>query len=129
VSIGTIIAIVDQGTASAAEIVAAALRENDRAKLVGIPTYGKGTVQTFFDLDDGSGLKLTTARYYTPKGNSLESNGIVPDVRVEAFTPEEIVAGSGAKPANDATIKDGDDDPQLVAAVKLARQGLQRGSR
>jgi carboxyl-terminal processing protease len=129
VSIGTIIAIVDQGTASAAEIVAAALRENDRAKLVGIPTYGKGTVQTFFDLDDGSGLKLTTARYYTPKGNSLESNGNLPDLRVEAFTPEEIVAGSGAKPANDATIKDGDDDPQLVTAVKLARAGLQRGSR
>jgi len=129
VSIRTIIVIVDQGTASAAEILAAALRENDRAKLVGIPTYGKGTVQTFFDLDDGSGLKLTTARYYTPKGNSLESNGIVPDVRVEAFTPEEIVAGSGAKPANDATIKDGDDDPQLVAAVKLARMALQRGSR
>jgi len=128
VSFKTIVAIVDQGTASAAEIVAAALRDNDRARLVGVPTYGKGTVQTFFDLDDGSGLKLTTARYYTPKGNSLESNGIVPDVRVERFSPEEIVAGSGAKPSNDATINNGDDDPQLVAAVTLVRQALRSTS-
>jgi len=123
-----VIALVDQGTASAAEIVAACLHDHGRAKLVGLPTYGKGTVQTFFDLDDGSGLKLTTARYYTPKGNSLESNGIVPDVRVERFSPEEIVAGSGAKPSNDATINNGDDDPQLVAAVTLVRQALRSTS-
>ena len=48
-------------------------------------------MQTFYDLDDGAGLKLTTARYYTPKGNSLESKGLIPDVTVDAFTPEEIV--------------------------------------
>lgn len=123
-----VIALVDQGTASAAEILAAALHDHGRAKLVGVPTYGKGTVQTFYDLDDGSGLKLTTARYYTPKGNSLESKGIVPDVTVEVFTPEEIVAGggagSGARPANDATIKPSTDDPQLATAVQLARQAL-----
>jgi carboxyl-terminal processing protease len=120
-----IIALVDGGTASAAEILAAALRDHDRAKLVGLPTYGKGTVQTFYDLDDGSGLKLTTARYFTPKGNSLESKGIVPDVRVEAFTPEVITAGSGNGSASGATINDGaGDDPQLAAAVQLARQAL-----
>jgi carboxyl-terminal processing protease len=97
---------------------------------VGVPTYGKGTVQTFYDLDDGSGLKLTTARYYTPGGKLLESNGIAPDVLVEPFAPEEIVAGasngSGASPANDATIKAPAEDPQLVAAVRLARQALQK---
>ncbi|MGE0870461.1 MAG: S41 family peptidase [Kofleriaceae bacterium] len=124
--------LVDQGTASAAEILAAALRDHGRAKLVGQPTYGKGTVQTFFDLEDGSGLKLTTARYYTPKGNSLESKGIVPDVTVEAFTPDEIVAGngtgSGGVPDNGATITEAD-DPQLAAAVKLARQALRSGSK
>lgn len=124
-----IIAIVDQGTASAAEILAGALRDHGRAKLVGIPTYGKGTVQTFFDLVDGSGLKLTTARFYTPKGNSLESKGLVPDVRVEAFSPLEIVggpdAGSSAGTGSGATIAESDDDdPQLAAAVKLARQAL-----
>ena len=125
-----VIALVDGGTASAAEIVAACLHDHGRAKLVGLPTYGKGTVQTFFDLDDGSGLKLTTARYYTPKGNSLESKGIVPDVHVEAFVPEDIVvgkvvvggaSGSGATQGNDATIK-GSDDPQLATAVKMARE-------
>ncbi len=121
-----VIALVDGGTASAAEIVAACLHDHGRAKLVGLPTYGKGTVQTFFDLDDGSGLKLTTARYYTPKGNSLESKGIVPDVHVEAFVPEDIVvggggSGSGATPGNDATISSSD-DPQLATAVKMARE-------
>lgn len=129
-----IIAIVDQGTASAAEILAAALRDHGRAKLVGLPTYGKGTVQTFFDLVDGSGLKLTTARYYTPKGNSLESKGLVPDLRVEAFAPVEIVggpdAGSSAGPGSGDTITDADDDdPQLTAAVKLARQAVRGGNK
>jgi carboxyl-terminal processing protease len=122
-----IICLVDQGTASAAEILAAALHDHGRAKLVGLPTYGKGTVQTFYDLDDGSGLKLTTARYLTPKGNSLESKGIVPDQRVDAFTPEEIVAGGGAGSATSATINETEpDDPQLAAAVQLARQALRR---
>jgi carboxyl-terminal processing protease len=128
-----VIAVVDQGTASAAEILAAALHDHGRAKLVGVPTYGKGTVQTFYDLDDGSGLKLTTARYYTPKGKSLESNGIVPDVRIEPFTPEEIVAGSGkgggASTRNDATITSPSDDPQLATAVQLARQSLRNGNK
>ena len=125
-----IIALVDQGTASAAEILAAALHDHGRAKLVGLPTYGKGTVQTFYDLDDGSGLKLTTARYLTPKGNSLESKGIIPDQRVDAFAPEEIVAGGGAGSANDATMKEtGADDPQLAAAVQAARQALRGGNK
>lgn len=126
--------LVDQGTASAAEILAAALRDNGRGKLVGQATYGKGTVQTFFDLEDGAGLKLTTARYYTPKGNSLESKGLVPDVVVEAFTPDEIVvgggAGSGGREGSGVTITStGSDDPQLAAAVKLARQASRTGSK
>jgi carboxyl-terminal processing protease len=124
--------LVDQGTASAAEILAAALRDHGRAKLVGQPTYGKGTVQTFYDLDDGSGLKLTTARYLTPKGNFLESKGLIPDVAVDAFTPEEIVAGGGAGSGTDATIEEtgeDDDDPQLAAALKLAKHVLRPGNK
>ncbi|MEP6860774.1 MAG: S41 family peptidase [Deltaproteobacteria bacterium] len=125
-----IIALVDGGTASAAEILAAALHDHDRAKLVGLPTYGKGTVQTFYDLEDGSGLKLTTARYLTPKGNSLESKGILPDTRVDAFTPEEIVAGSGSGSGTGATINDtGADDPQLAAAVQQARAALRTSNK
>lgn len=123
-----VVVLVDEGTASAAEILAAALRDHGRAKLVGQPTYGKGTVQTFFDLEGGAGLKLTTARYYTPNGKSLESKGLIPDVQVDAFAPVEIVAsekpGSGARPGNGATISEsGTDDPQLLAAIKLVRQG------
>jgi carboxyl-terminal processing protease len=128
-----VIALVDQGTASAAEILAAALQDHERAKVVGVPTFGKGTVQTFYDLDDGSGLKLTTARYVTPAGNSLESKGIIPDVMVESFTPEEIVVGdgngSGASTGNDATIHPSADDPQLATATRLARQARQSGTK
>ena len=109
--------------------------DHGRAKLIGTQTFGKGTVQTFFDLVDGAGLKLTTARYYTPKGNSLESKGLTPDVVVDEFAAEEIVVGhgggSGAGPGSGATIVvasvDDDDDPQLAAAVKLARQSLRNG--
>ena len=127
--------LVDHGTASASEILAGALRDHGRAKLVGTRTFGKGTVQTFFDLVDGAGLKLTTARYYTPKGNSLESKGLTPDVPVDDFAGEDIVvgngSGSGAGPGSGATIvdesADEDDDPQLAAAVKLARQSLRNG--
>jgi carboxyl-terminal processing protease len=128
-----VVALVDQGTASAAEILAAALHDHGRATLVGAPTYGKGTVQTFYDLDDGSGLKLTTARYVTPNGNSLESKGITPDVTVLSFTPDEILGGSGdgsgARPGNDATIKPSADDPQLTAALRLARQAVHSSSK
>lgn len=120
-----IVALVDQGTASAAEILAAALRDHGRAQLVGQPTYGKGTVQTFYDLDDGSGLKLTTARYLTPRGNYLESKGLTPDVVVEEFAAEEVVAGGGGAAAGDVTMGEmGADDEQLAAAVKLARRSL-----
>jgi carboxyl-terminal processing protease len=129
-----IIILVDQGTASAAEILAGALRDHGRAKLVGTKTYGKGTVQTFFDLEDGAGLKLTTARFYTPKGNSLESKGLIPDVTVDGFHGEEIVGGAGSSAGagggSGATIDDdADDDPQLDAAVKLAKQAHKGGSK
>jgi len=74
--------LVDGRSASSAEIVAGALQDNGRAVIVGEPSYGKGTVQSLLDLDDGSGLKLTTARYLTPSGQSIEGSGIQPDVAV-----------------------------------------------
>lgn len=75
-----LVVLVDHGTASAAEIVAGALKDNGRAVLMGRQTFGKGSVQTLLPLDDGHGVKLTTARYYTPAGISIQAAGIEPDI-------------------------------------------------
>ncbi|MBL4635556.1 MAG: S41 family peptidase [Kofleriaceae bacterium] len=93
------VVLVDEGSASSSEIVAAALQDNHRAVVIGATTYGKGSVQTFFDLVDGSGMKLTTSRYLTPEGKTLEGEGVVPDIPVDAFAAEII----GASPNSGST--------------------------
>lgn len=132
-----LLVMVDAGTASAAEILAGALQDHQRATIQGMPTYGKGSVQTFFDLDDGSGLKLTTARYYTPSGRSVEGTGITPDLEVDEYASEVIVAGgeietgedvageslagAGAETGNDARIREElAEDFQFQAAYQTA---------
>jgi len=75
-----IVVLMDNGTASAAEIVAGALKDNHRALLMGQRTFGKGSVQTILPLTDDEAIKLTTARYYTPDGNSIQAAGITPDI-------------------------------------------------
>ena len=77
-----VIVLVNEGTASAAEIVAGALQDNGRAVILGTQTFGKASVQTIIPLEDGSALKLTTAQYYTPKGRSIQAEGISPDIVV-----------------------------------------------
>lgn len=77
------IVLVNEGTASASEIVAGALQDHGRAVILGVKTFGKGSVQTILELKDGSGLRLTTALYYTPKGRSIQAAGIEPDIVVE----------------------------------------------
>lgn len=81
--------VVDAGSASASEVLAGALRDNDRARIVGSRTFGKGSVQTLLPLDNGDAVKLTTARYYTPSGASIQARGIVPDVVLKPQTPAE----------------------------------------
>jgi carboxyl-terminal processing protease len=77
-----LIVLVNKGTASASEIVAGALQDHRRAVIMGTQTFGKGSVQSIIDLEDGSGLKLTVARYYTPRHRSIQELGITPDVLV-----------------------------------------------
>lgn len=84
-----IVALVNEGTASAAEIVSGALQDNGRALILGTQTFGKGSVQTVIPLEDGAALKLTTAKYYTPKGRSIQAEGIIPDIVVKPVRPVE----------------------------------------
>jgi carboxyl-terminal processing protease len=84
-----IVVLVNEGTASAAEIVSGALQDNARALVVGTQTFGKGSVQTVIPLEDGAALKLTTAKYYTPKGRSIQAEGIAPDIVVKYMRPAE----------------------------------------
>ena len=77
------IVLVNQGSASASEIVAAAMQDWGKAVIIGKTTFGKGSVQTILPLSDGSGLRLTTAKYYTPKGESIHSIGVKPDIVVD----------------------------------------------
>lgn len=78
-----VIVLVDEYSASASEILAGALQDNKRALIMGHRTFGKGSVQSVVKLGDGSGLKLTVGRYYTPSGKSIQSYGIVPDIELE----------------------------------------------
>jgi carboxyl-terminal processing protease len=77
-----LVVLVNGGSASASEIVAGAIQDHKRGVIVGTQTFGKGSVQTILPMPDGAGLRLTTARYYTPSGRSIQATGIVPDVEV-----------------------------------------------
>jgi carboxyl-terminal processing protease len=130
--------LVDAGSASASEVLAGALHDNQRARVVGSRTFGKGSVQTLLPLDNGDSIKLTTARYYTPSGKSIQARGIEPDVVLkpegkegaaaradyaEALLPghlhgDEEVAGSNA-----GDVLDGD-APIAAALAELKKPAV-----
>jgi len=93
-----IICLVNGGSASAAEIVAGALQDHGRGLVMGTQTFGKGSVQTIIEMDDGSALKLTIARYFTPSGRSIQEKGISPDVVVEQVRISEMHPNNAEEP-------------------------------
>jgi len=134
-----IIVLVDAGSASAAEIVAGALQEHHRALVMGERTFGKGSVQTLLPLTGTTALRLTTARYYTPSGRSVQEGGIAPDIEVpqlsdpdykdrpryrESDLRRHLINESGLK--DDVIQDDGKPDPRFAAtAEELKKQGIE----
>ena len=139
-----VLILINGGSASASEIVAGALQDHGRALVIGTRSFGKGSVQTIIPLGQNGAIRLTTARYYTPSGRSIQAKGIDPDVVVEQDLPEELKArASKEKPRGEASLRghlkgdgakekeesgsnsyvptEADKDTQLQYALKLLR--------
>lgn len=132
-----LIVIVDRGTASASEVLAGALQDHGRALIIGERTFGKGSVQSILPLRNGSGIKLTTARYFTPSGRSIQAEGIHPDLAIdseeagipahgrvrEADLERHLENGSGSIPERSAENDGTDNDVQfeeMLGALRTA---------
>jgi carboxyl-terminal processing protease len=100
-----VIVLINGGSASASEIVAGALQDHRRATILGTRSFGKGSVQTIIPLGANGALRLTTARYFTPSGKSIQAKGILPDIEVIQELPPELAADVPAEPRGEASLK------------------------
>jgi carboxyl-terminal processing protease len=134
-----VVVLINGGSASASEIVAGALKDHDRAKIIGTRSFGKGSVQTIIPLGGQGAIRLTTARYYTPSGTSIQATGIEPDIVIEQELPEELKASAERAERGEASLrghlksengeekggsssyvpKEKEKDKQLLAAIDL----------
>lgn len=133
-----LVVLVNGGSASASEIVAGALQDHKRAVILGTPTFGKGSVQTILPLTNSTALKLTTARYYTPSGRSIQAEGIKPDIILERVKitkldgsnagriKEADLAGHLANPDDSESIGDVGESDSGAAGDKKAKKGEEK---
>ncbi len=125
-----LVVLVNEGSASASEIVAGALQDHKRATIMGSQTFGKGSVQTVRPLGPDTGIKLTTARYYTPSGNTIQAKGIVPDVMVDETEEGNLFAALRTREA-DLTkhLTNGKDDDKAAAEAEKAAEKQREAER
>jgi carboxyl-terminal processing protease len=108
-----VVVLVNEYTASASEILTAALKESYGAEVVGMKTYGKGVIQTLYSLSDGSGIKITTAEYFTPEHNKINKLGITPDYEVDLTKDENGNYETGEEK-----------DAQLLKAIEVLEEKI-----
>ena len=139
-SVASVVVLVNAGSASASEIVAGALQDHRRAVVIGTPTFGKGSVQTLLPLGRTAALKLTTARYFTPSGHSVQEGGIEPDIIVPQLSDPDLAKREKFRLresdlrghlVNEAALKDEElerdrkDDPRFqLTAEQLKAKGV-----
>ncbi len=114
-----LVLLVDRGSASASEVLAGALQDNGRALVVGERTFGKGSVQSVLPLRNGGGIKLTTARYYTPSGQSIQARGITPDIEINGLGEEQD--GSGRESDLDGHLANEGETPAAATQAKTGQ--------
>ena len=117
-----VVVLVNEGSASASEIVAGALQDHGRAKIMGSQTFGKGSVQVIRPLGPDTGLKLTTSRYYTPKGNSIQAKGIVPDIMLDETAEGNLFAALRTREADLTKHLEDKNDPAAAEKAKAAEK-------
>lgn len=116
------VVLVNSGSASASEIVAGALQDHKRAVVMGQPTFGKGSVQTILPLGNSTAIKLTTARYYTPNGRSIQAKGIIPDILLDDGSTDRASLRLREADLGKHLIDNRDKDDEKAKAVAAARQ-------